>query len=43
MPRLAPNAAVEYARTLRPGLLVTALVCMAAAVLGSRYNGSGLR
>jgi hypothetical protein len=38
MPRLAPNAAVEYARTLRPGLLVTA-----AAVLGSRYNGSGLR
>lgn len=40
MTRLAASAAVEYARTLRPGLLVTALVGMAAAFLGSHYNGS---
>lgn len=42
MTRWAPGAAVEYARTLVPGLLVTALVAMAAAFLGSHYKGSVL-
>jgi len=35
MTRLAPSAAVGYARTLRPGLLVTAAVGMAAALLAT--------
>jgi hypothetical protein len=43
MPRLAPIAAVERATTLRPGLLVMALVGMASAFPGGRHNGSGLR
>ena len=42
MTRWAPGAAVGYARTLVPGLLVTALVAMAAAFLGSHYKGSVL-
>lgn len=42
MTRWAPGAVVEYARTLVPGLLVTALVAMAAAFLGSHYKGSVL-
>jgi uncharacterized membrane protein YadS len=42
MTRWAPGAAVAYAKTLIPGLLVTALVAMAAAFLGSHYKGSVL-
>lgn len=42
MTTLAPGAAVENAKTLIPGLLVTALVAMAAAFLGSHYKGSML-
>lgn len=42
MTTLAPGAAVESAKTLIPGLLVTALVAMAAAFLGSHYKGSML-
>jgi uncharacterized integral membrane protein (TIGR00698 family) len=42
MTRWLPGAAVEHARTLVPGLLVTALVAMAAAFLGSHYKGSVL-
>lgn len=42
MTRWTSGAAVEYARTLVPGLLVTALVAMAAAFLGSHYKGSVL-
>ncbi len=42
MTTLAHGAAVEYAKTLIPGLLVTALVAMAAAFLGSHYKGSML-
>ncbi len=42
MTRWAPGTAVERARTLIPGLLVTALVAMAAAFLGSHYKGSVL-
>jgi uncharacterized integral membrane protein (TIGR00698 family) len=38
----APGAAVAHAKTLVPGLLVTALVAMAAAFLGSHYKGSVL-
>lgn len=43
MTRLAPSAADEHARSLRPGLLVTAPGGMTAAFLGSHYDGSGLR
>ena len=39
---LAPGAAVRHAKTLVPGLLVTGLVAMAAAFLGSHYKGSML-
>lgn len=42
MTTLAPGAAVQYTKTLIPGLLVTALVAMAAAFLGSHYKGSML-
>jgi uncharacterized integral membrane protein (TIGR00698 family) len=42
MTTLVPGAAVEHAKTLVPGLLVTALVAMAAAFLGSHYKGSML-
>lgn len=42
MTSLAPAAAVRYAQTLVPGLLVTALVAMAAGFLGSHYKGSVL-
>lgn len=37
-----PGAAVGYTRKLVPGLMVTALVAMAAAFLGSHYKGSVL-
>lgn len=39
---LAPDAAVDFTRKLVPGLLVTALVAMAAAFLGNHYKGSML-
>jgi len=39
---LAPSKALEFTKTLVPGLLVTALVAMAAAFLGSHYKGSML-
>jgi uncharacterized membrane protein YadS len=42
MTRWAPSAAVDSARAIVPGLLVTALVAMAAAFLGSHYKGSVL-
>jgi uncharacterized integral membrane protein (TIGR00698 family) len=42
MTRLMPGAAVQHTRTLIPGLMVTALVAMAAAFLGSHYKGSVL-
>lgn len=42
MTTLAHGAALEHAKTLIPGLLVTALVAMAAAFLGSHYRGSML-
>ena len=42
MTTLAPGAALEFTKTLIPGLLVTALVAMAAAFLGSHYKGSML-
>jgi uncharacterized integral membrane protein (TIGR00698 family) len=42
MTTLAPGSAIGYAKTLLPGLLVTALVAMAAAFLGSHYKGSVL-
>lgn len=42
MPRLSPAARITWARALVPGLLVTALVAMAAAFLGSHYRGSTL-
>jgi len=42
MTTLAPGTAIELAKTLVPGLLVTALVAMAAAFLGSHYKGSML-
>ena len=38
----APQAAIAFTKTLVPGLLVTALVAMAAAFLGSHYKGSML-
>lgn len=37
-----PQAAIAFTETLIPGLLVTALVAMAAAFLGSHYKGSML-
>lgn len=42
MSTLAPQTAIEFTKTLIPGLLVTALVAMAAAFLGSHYKGSML-
>jgi uncharacterized integral membrane protein (TIGR00698 family) len=42
MTTLAPGAALEFTKKLVPGLLVTALVAMAAAFLGSHYKGSML-
>ena len=42
MTTLVPGAALEFTKTLVPGLLVTALVAMAAAFLGSHYKGSML-
>lgn len=42
MTTLAPQAAVEFTKRLVPGMLVTALVAMAAAFLGSHYKGSML-
>jgi uncharacterized integral membrane protein (TIGR00698 family) len=42
MTTLTPPAAVAFTKTLIPGLLVTALVAMAAAFLGSHYKGSML-
>jgi uncharacterized integral membrane protein (TIGR00698 family) len=42
MTMLAPGKALEFTKTLVPGLLVTALVGMAAAFLGSHYKGSML-
>jgi uncharacterized integral membrane protein (TIGR00698 family) len=42
MTTFAPGAAIAFAKTLIPGLLVTALVAMAAAFLGSHYKGSML-
>ncbi len=38
----APDAALAFTKTLVPGLMVTALVAMAAAFLGSHYKGSML-
>ncbi len=42
MTTLSPNAAIDFTKKLVPGLLVTALVAMAAAFLGSHYKGSML-
>ena len=42
MTTFAPDAAIAFTKTLIPGLLVTALVAMAAAFLGSHYKGSML-
>ena len=42
MKTLAPEALLASAKALVPGLLVTALVAMAAAFLGSHYKGSML-
>lgn len=42
MTTLAPEAAFDFTKKLAPGLLVTALVAMAAAFLGSHYKGSML-
>jgi len=42
MTTFAPGAAIGFTKTLIPGLLVTALVAMAAAFLGSHYKGSML-
>jgi uncharacterized integral membrane protein (TIGR00698 family) len=42
MTTLAPGAALGFTKTLVPGLLVTALVAMAAAFLGNHYKGSML-
>ena len=39
---LAPHTAIEFTKKLVPGLLVTALVAMAAAFLGNHYKGSML-
>jgi hypothetical protein len=42
MTMLAPDAAVDFTKKLVPGLLITALVAMAAAFLGNHYKGSML-
>jgi uncharacterized integral membrane protein (TIGR00698 family) len=42
MTTLAPGAALRFTKTLVPGFLVTALVAMSAAFLGSHYKGSML-
>jgi uncharacterized integral membrane protein (TIGR00698 family) len=42
MTAVAPDSAIEFTKKLVPGLLVTALVAMAAAFLGSHYKGSML-
>jgi uncharacterized integral membrane protein (TIGR00698 family) len=42
MTTFAPGSAIAFTKTLIPGLLVTALVAMAAAFLGSHYKGSML-
>ena len=42
MTTLAPAAAIDFTKKLVPGLLVTALVAMAAAFLGNHYKGSML-
>jgi uncharacterized integral membrane protein (TIGR00698 family) len=42
MSTLVPGSALGFAKSLVPGLLVTALVAMAAAFLGSHYKGSML-
>jgi uncharacterized integral membrane protein (TIGR00698 family) len=42
MTTLTPPGALAFTKTLIPGLLVTALVAMAAAFLGSHYKGSML-
>lgn len=42
MTTLSAQAAIAFTKTLVPGLLVTALVAMAAAFLGSHYKGSML-
>jgi uncharacterized integral membrane protein (TIGR00698 family) len=42
MTTLAPGAALGFTKTLVPGLLVTALVAMAAAFVGNHYKGSML-
>ena len=40
MSTLVPGSALGFAKSLVPGLLVTALVAMAAAFLGGHYKGS---
>lgn len=42
MTTIATGAAIEFTKKLVPGLLVTSLVAMAAAFLGSHYKGSML-
>ena len=42
MSTLVPGSALGFAKSLVPGLLVTALVAMAAAFLGGHYKGSML-
>ena len=42
MTTLAPGAALDFIKKLVPGLLVTALVAMAASFLSSYYKGSTL-
>lgn len=42
MTALSPRTALEFTKKLLPGLLVTALVAMAAAFPGNHYKGSVL-
>ena len=42
MTTLTPGAALDFIKKLVPGLLVTALVAMAASFLSSYYKGSTL-
>ena len=42
MSTLVPGSALGFAKSLVPGLLVAALVAMAAAFLGGHYKGSML-
>ena len=42
MTKLAPGSALEFTKSRAPGLLVTLVVAMAAAFLGSHYKGSVL-